>query len=32
VLYGGGAFTEGNRSVVNGDTLSVTVTLSVTAS
>ncbi len=32
VLYGGGAFTEGNRSVVSGDTLSVTVTLSVTAS
>lgn len=32
VLYGGGAFTEGNRSVVNGDTLSVTVTLTVTAS
>lgn len=31
-LYGGGAFTEGNRSVVSGDTLSVTVTLTVTAS
>lgn len=31
-LYGGGAFSEGNRSVVNGDTLNVTITLSVTAS
>lgn len=31
-LYGGGALTEGNRSVVSGDTLSVTVTLTVTAS
>lgn len=31
-LYGGGAFAEGNRSVVNGDTLNVTVTLSLTAS
>lgn len=31
-LYGGGAFTEGNRSVVNGDTLNVTVTLTAAAS
>lgn len=31
-LYGGGAFSEGNRSVVSGDTLNVTITLSVTAS
>ena len=31
-LYGGGAFTEGNRSVVSGDTLSVTLTLTITAS
>lgn len=31
-LFGAGAFTEGNRSVVSGDTLSVTVTLTVTAS
>ncbi|MBI5035558.1 MAG: hypothetical protein HZB51_34130 [Chloroflexi bacterium] len=28
-LYGGAAFAEGNRSVVNGDTLNVTVTLTV---
>ena len=26
-LYGGGAFAEGNRSVVSGDTLNVTITL-----
>ena len=31
-LYGGGAFTEGNRSVVSGDTLNVTVTLTAAAS
>jgi hypothetical protein len=31
ILYGGGAFTEGNRSVVNGDTLNVTVTLTAAA-
>ena len=31
-LYGGGAFTEGNRGVVNGDTLNVTVTLTAAAS
>ena len=31
-LYGGGAFSEGNRAVVDNDTLSVTVTLTVTAS
>lgn len=31
-LYGGGAFAEGNRSVVSGDTLNVTVTLSAAAS
>ena len=31
-LYGGGAFSGGNRSVVSGDTLNVTVTLSATAS
>ena len=31
-LYGGGAFAEGNRSVVSGDTLNVTLTLTVTAS
>lgn len=30
-LYGGAAFTEGNRSVVNGDTLNVTVTCTATA-
>jgi hypothetical protein len=30
-LYGGGAFAEGNRSVVNGDTLNVQVTLSATS-
>lgn len=30
-LYGGGAFTEGNRSVVNGDVLNVTVTLTASA-
>jgi hypothetical protein len=27
ILYGGGAFTGGNRSVVSGDTLNITVTL-----
>lgn len=31
-LYGGGAFTGGDRAVVSGDTLTVTVTLSVTSS
>lgn len=31
-LYGGGAFTEGNRAVVSGDQINVTVTLTVTAS
>jgi len=30
-LYGGGAFSGGNRSVINGDTLNVTVTLTATA-
>jgi hypothetical protein len=30
-LYGGGAFSEGNRSVVNGDVLNVTVTLTASA-
>ncbi len=31
-LYGGGAFTQGNRSLVNGDSLQVTITLTITAS
>lgn len=31
ILYGGGAFSEGNRSLVNGDTLNVTVTLTASA-
>jgi len=31
VLYGGGAFTGGNRAVINGDTLNVTVTCTATA-
>ena len=31
-LYGGGAFAEGNRSVVNGDTISVQMTLTATSS
>lgn len=31
-LYGGGAFSEGDRSVVNGDVLNVTVTLTASAS
>lgn len=31
-LYGGGAFSGGNRSVVNGDTLNVTITATATAS
>lgn len=31
MLFGGGAFSEGDRSVVNGDTLNVQVTLSVSA-
>lgn len=32
ILYGGGAFSGGNRSVQNGDTLNVTVTLTASAS
>lgn len=32
ILYGGGAFTEGDRSVVSGDTLNVTVTFTAAAS
>lgn len=32
VLYGGGAFTGGNRSVISGDTLNVTITLTAAAS
>lgn len=28
ILYGGGSFTSGNRSLLNGDTLNITVTLS----
>jgi len=32
ILYGGGAFSEGNRSVVNGDTINVQATLSATSS
>jgi hypothetical protein len=31
-LYGGGAFTEGNRSVIGGDTISVQMTLTATSS
>lgn len=31
-LYGGGAFTQGNRALVSGDSLQVTITLTVTAS
>jgi len=32
ILYGGGAFSGGNRTVANGDTLNVTITLTATAS
>jgi hypothetical protein len=32
ILYGGGAFTGGNRSVISGDTLNVTVTCTAAAS
>jgi hypothetical protein len=31
-LYGGGAFSAGNKTIDNGDTLDVTITLSATAS
>ena len=31
-LYGGGAFTQGNRPLMNGDSLQVTMTLTITAS
>ena len=31
ILYGGGALAEGNRSLVNGDSLAVQATLSATA-
>jgi len=31
-IYGGGAFSSGNRSVISGDTVNVTVTVSATAS